>query len=109
MKAAPAGLCAADEEVRADSRRRLELAVEAAKIGTWTFDLTTGKTWYSDRSKQMYGLPPDAPIDAAAIKASVHSDDWDEVARPYLHGFTEDRVEVEYRVLCPDGSTRWIY
>ena len=92
-----------------DSRRRLELAVEGAKLGTWTFDLATGRTWYSERSKQMYGLPPDAPIDAAAIKAAVHPDDWDEVADPYLHGFTQDKVEVEYRVICPDGSTRWIY
>jgi PAS domain S-box-containing protein len=98
----------ADEELK-DSRRQLELAVEGAKLGTWTFDLATGRTWYSERSKQMYGLPPNAPIDAAAIKAAVHPDDWAEVADPYLHGFAEDRVEVEYRVICPDGSTRWIY
>jgi PAS domain S-box-containing protein len=98
----------ADEELK-DSRRQLELAVEGAKLGTWTFDLATGRTWYSERSKQMYGLPADARMDAAAIKAAVHPDDWAEVAEPYLHGFTEDRVEVEYRVVCPDGSTRWIY
>jgi PAS domain S-box-containing protein len=98
----------ADEELR-DSRRQLELAVEGAKLGTWTFDLATGRTWYSERSKQMYGLPPDTLIDAAAIRAAVHPDDWAEVAEPYLHGFTEDRVEIEYRVVCPDGSTRWIY
>lgn len=33
-----------------ESRRRLELAVEGAKLGTWTFDLGTGETWYSERS-----------------------------------------------------------
>jgi len=110
MKAAPAGLCAADEEVRADSRRRLELAVEAAKIGTWTFDLTTGKTWYSDRSKQMYGLPSGTEMTTAAIRKAVHPDYWEDVSRPYLTGFLEaEKVEVEYRVVCPDGSIRWIY
>ncbi|HLL29405.1 MAG TPA: PAS domain S-box protein, partial [Allosphingosinicella sp.] len=93
----------------AESSRRLELAVEGAKLGTWTFDMETGRTWYSDRSKAMYGLPPDAEMSTAVIRASVHPDHWEEVSDPYLHGFKQDRVEVEYRVVCPDGSTRWIY
>ncbi|HYI41846.1 MAG TPA: PAS domain S-box protein [Allosphingosinicella sp.] len=93
----------------AESSRRLELAVEGAKLGTWTFDMETGRTWYSDRSKAMYGLAPDAEMSTAAIRASVHPDHWEEVSDPYLNGFNEDRVEVEYRVCCPDGSTRWIY
>jgi PAS domain S-box-containing protein len=97
-----------DEELL-ESRRRLELAVEGAKLGTWTFDLDTQETWYSDRSKEMYGLPLDTPMSAAVIRASVHPDHWDEVAEPYIHGFTADKVEVEYRVVCPDGSIRWIY
>jgi PAS domain S-box-containing protein len=92
-----------------ESRRRLELAVEGAKLGTWTFDLATGRTWYSDRSKQMYGLAPETEMSAAVIKSAVHPDDWEEVADPYLNGFRQDKVEVEYRVICPDGSTRWIY
>jgi PAS domain S-box-containing protein len=98
----------ADEELQ-ESRRRLELAVEGAKIGIWTYDLETGETWYSDRSKQMYGLPLDTAMDASVIRNAVHPDHWDEVADPYLHGFTADKVEVEYRVVCPDGSTHWIY
>ena len=92
-----------------ESRRRLELAVDGAKLGTWTFDLATGETWYSDRSKQMYGLPADTAMSARVIKDSVHPDHWDEVADPYLNGFRQEKVEVEYRVLCPDGSLRWIY
>jgi PAS domain S-box-containing protein len=98
----------ADEELQ-ESRRRLELAVEGAKIGIWTFDLETGETWYSDRSKQMYGLPPDAVMGAEIIKNAVRPDYWDEVAEPYLHGFKQDKVEVEYPVTCPDGSERWVY
>ncbi|HEX9931233.1 MAG TPA: PAS domain S-box protein [Allosphingosinicella sp.] len=92
-----------------ESRRRLELAVDGAKLGTWTFDLATGATWYSDRSKQMYGLPPETEMSTAVIRSAVHPDHWDEVADPYLNGFRQDKVEVEYRVRCPDGSTRWIY
>jgi PAS domain S-box-containing protein len=98
-----------EHEELQESRRRLELAVEGAKLGTWTFDLATRKTWYSERSKRMYGLPPDAEMDTAVIKACVHPDDWEAVADPYLNGFKTNRMEIEYRVICPDGSVRWIY
>ena len=72
----------------AESSRRLELAVDGAKLGTWTFDIETGRTWYSDRSKAMYGLPPDAEMSTAVIRAAVHPDHWEEVSEPYLNGFT---------------------
>ena len=52
----------------AESSRRLELAVEGAKLGTWTFDMETGRTWYSDRSKAMYGLPADTEMSTAVIR-----------------------------------------
>ena len=97
-----------DEELQVELKR-LELAVEAAKLGTWTFDLETRETWYSERSKQMYGVSPDTEMTTEVIRAAVHPDHWDEVADPYLNGFRKDRVEVEYRVLCPSGETRWVY
>ena len=97
-----------DEELQ-EELKRLELAVDAAKLGTWTFDMESRSTWYSDRSKEMYGLRRDTIMTTEVIKAAVHPDHWQEVADPYLNGFTQDRVEVEYRVLCPNGETRWIY
>ena len=93
----------------AESSRRLELAVDGAKLGTWTFDIETGRTWYSDRSKAMYGLAPDAEMTTSVIHSAIHPDHWKEVSDPYLNGFETDRTEVEYRVVCPDGTTRWIY
>ena len=100
----------ADEEALQDSRHRLQLAVDGAKLGTWTFDLKTRKTWYSDRSKQMYGLPAETEMTARIIRNAVLPEYWEEVSAPYLRGFGDrDRLEVEYRVRCPDGSIRWIY
>jgi PAS domain S-box-containing protein len=92
-----------------ESRRRLELAVEGAKLGTWTYDFRTGATWYSDRSKQMYGLPLDTEMSTEVIKAAVHPDHWEEVATPYLTGYIDDKVEVEYRVVWPNGAVHWVY
>ncbi|HZG09413.1 MAG TPA: PAS domain S-box protein [Allosphingosinicella sp.] len=97
-----------DEEMQ-NSIRRLELAVEGAKLGTWTFDLASRTTWYSQRSKEMYGLPADTEMTTAVIQATIHPDHWDSVADPYFNGFHQDKVEVEYQVICPSGEIRWIY
>jgi PAS domain S-box-containing protein len=99
-----------DEEELQDSKHQLKLAVDGAKLGTWTFDIETQKTWYSDRSKQMYGLPPETEMTNEVIRSAVLPEYWEEVSGPYLNGFEDrDRVEVEYRVRCPDGSIRWVY
>ena len=41
-----------------ETRRELEFAVDAAKLGTWTFDPATGRLSYSDYGKQLYGFAP---------------------------------------------------
>lgn len=98
-----------DGDERVDPRRRLELAIDGAKLGTWTFDMKEGVGWYSPRSKEMMGLAPDATINGRTVKAFLHPDDWENVAKPYFSGFPHDRLEVEYRIVRPDGSIRWIY
>ena len=92
-----------------ETRSRLELAVEGAKLGTWTFDLKHGSVWYSDRSKEMYGLDRNTVVDARTLQPFVHPDDWNRVSEPYVLGFPTGKVEVEYRIVRPDGSIRWIY
>ncbi|HEV2746499.1 MAG TPA: ATP-binding protein [Allosphingosinicella sp.] len=98
-----------DEDELREIRKRLHVATEAAKLGTWSFDLRTGQGWYSDRSKEIMGLPADAVITAKAVKGFVHPDDWQKVAEPYYHGVPESSVEIEYRIVRPDGEIRWIY
>ena len=97
------------EEELGTARERLQLAVEGARLGAWSYDFKTGRSWYSDRSKEMYGLPLEEEVTTEVIRSSLHPDDWEMVSRPYFEGFKQDRVEVEYRVFRPDGTMRWIY
>jgi two-component system NtrC family sensor kinase len=93
-----------------ETRRRLELAIDAADLGTWTWDLDTQTGLYTDRSKQMVGLPPDAVLDAAAVRRFVHPEDWHKVTDPYTYRFRDgDRMEVEWRVVLPGGGIRWLH
>ena len=97
------------EDELGSTRRQLELAVQGGQLGAWTFEFANQRTWYSDRSKEIYGLPRETEVTTETLRASIHPDDWEKVAYPYLSGYIEDRVEVEYRVICPDGSVRWVY
>jgi PAS domain S-box-containing protein len=91
------------------TRRRLELAVSGAMLGVWTYDPQSGAVWYSDRSREIYGLAPDTIIEARTLRSRVHPDDWEMLAVPYYQGFSEEPVEIEYRVVRPDGQVRWVH
>ena len=57
-------------------RRRLELAMNGAKIGVWSFNPDNGSVWYSDRSREIYALEADQPLDTPTLRSRVHPDDW---------------------------------
>jgi PAS domain S-box-containing protein len=103
------------EEVRtADlirgSEERFRLAQEAAGIGTWDMDVTTGRGTWSDNYWGIYGLSPDSctPGYEAWIEL-VHPEDREEVdarIKAALQG--EAPYSSEFRILWPDGSVRWL-
>jgi hypothetical protein len=40
------------------AEQRLVLAVEAARLGSWTWDMASGTTTWDERLEEMHGLPP---------------------------------------------------
>ena len=96
------------EEELAETRRQLDLAVDGAKLGIWTVDPESGATWYSDRSRAIHGLEKDIPLDARMLKAYIHPDDWALVLDSYRKGFPGDSIELEHRVVWPNGEIRWV-
>ncbi len=91
------------------TRQKLELAVSGANLGIWSFDPRSGQLTLSERSRAIYDIPLDATIDEAVLRSRIHPDDWVRVSAPYFHGFPEEPVENEYRVVRRNGEQRWIY
>jgi PAS domain S-box-containing protein len=90
-------------------QRRLELAMSGAKIGVWSYNPASGTIWYSDRSREIYALEPGDSLDSTTLRARVHPDDWERLSAPYYEGFPEEALEIEYRIIRPDGEVRWVY
>ncbi|UYZ65105.1 PAS domain-containing protein [Hymenobacter weizhouensis] len=92
---------------------RLHTAVEAAGIGTWDLNLLTGELLWSDRCKELFGLPPTATVDYARFLAGLHPDDrarTDAVVAQALDPAGTGEYDIEYRTvgLEDGGRLRWV-
>ena len=94
----------------ADSERRLKLVMDAAGIGTFEWDMKTGRLFWDERSEHLFGYESGGfdgtypefvrriyPEDRAKVERSIavalnaHT--------PMMH---------EFRIVWPDGSIHWI-
>ena len=95
----------------AESETRHRLAVEAAQLGTWTWDLTTDTASFDARVRELFGFDGEAAQPRVDILATrVHPDDRDRVAAALAGAAEPDgsgRYQAEYRVVRPDGTERW--
>ncbi len=92
-----------------ESRKRLELALEAAELGTWEVDLTTGLVTASPRTCAMFNFESALPRVEDWL-SRLHSEDCERVAGEIQRAMTgPSRYETEYRVVAEDGSTRWVF
>ena len=90
---------------------RLQLALDASQMGLWDWDLVTGELVWDERSAQMYGTTLAESTGAIGdVDARVHPDDLEHV-RAALGGAIDSAgsVDVEFRVVWPDGSVHWLY
>ncbi|MDI1479243.1 PAS domain S-box protein [Polyangium sp. y55x31] len=97
-----------------DSEQRLRLAIETGRIGLWVWnstDLGNVGDW-SQRMKEIFGLPLDAEVTHDMFLKCVHPDDRtrvDSLVMQALAGANGGEYRAEYRTIHPrDGSERWV-
>lgn len=95
-----------------ESQDRLRLATEAADIGTFDFYPSTGELQFSERSRQLFGIPPSVEVTYETYLAGVHPDDrhivYETVNRVRKPG-SSGRFDIEYRVIgLVDRQERWV-
>ncbi|HEY0358942.1 MAG TPA: SpoIIE family protein phosphatase [Mycobacteriales bacterium] len=89
---------------------RLELAMEAGGVGSFDWNLRTGRLTWDDRLAGLFGYETAADVDSiAGFNARVHPDDLPQVNRAVQDSIdTGSEFRDEYRVVLPGGETRWI-
>ncbi len=92
------------------SEKQLLRAQEMAHLGHWQWDVPRDAITWSDEVYRIYGLDPKVPLTYERLLAAVHPDD-----RDYHDHNTAEWLKnrggppYEYRIIRPDGSTRYIY
>jgi PAS domain S-box-containing protein len=99
----------AEEALRA-SEERLRLAQQAARIGSFEWNVQTGVNTWTPELEAMYGLQPGGFSQTqTAFENLVHADDRAGVIRLVDRALkTGQPTEGEWRAVWPDGSVHWI-
>jgi PAS domain S-box-containing protein len=95
-----------------ESQERLQMALEAARMGTWDWNILTGSLTWSDSLKRLFGHDPAKKEyfqpTYEAFAASLHPEDREFVFQSVNRALTERApYDIEFRIVLPDGNIRW--
>jgi PAS domain S-box-containing protein len=94
------------------SRERLLLAKTAAGLGTFDWDIRGDGILWDERTHELWGTDPAAPVDYAVFESGLHPDDRArvlDVIRASIDPAGAGDYQVRYRVVNRiDGRTRWV-
>lgn len=100
------------EEALRENEKRLRIALDAAQIGDWEIDLLQGKSRWSLRYGQIFGLSQLLPATGGTrdFLDCVHAEDRTRVATS-LDESRENCREwyAEFRIVRPDREVRWVW
>ena len=98
----------AEESLRG-SEEKLRMAIEAADMGTWFWNIQRDEITWSEKFRTLFGLTSNEKLTYKGIFQVIHPDDREgldqsvkktlELGVPY---------DTEYRVVWPDSSVHWI-
>jgi len=94
-----------------ESEERWQLALRGNNDGIWDWNVQTNEVFFSSRWKEMLGFADNEianHLDEWARR--VHPDDLEWVTQAIYDHFDRETpfYETEHRVLCKDGSYKWI-
>jgi PAS domain S-box-containing protein len=98
------------EALRA-SEETLRLAAEATELGIWDWDFTTKTLLLNERTRIIFGLPPESAPSLDRFLEMVHPDDRERVHKTIKQSLNpkgNGDFETAYRVVRQDGILRWV-
>jgi PAS domain S-box-containing protein len=90
---------------------RLDLALDAGRMGTWSWDAHSGRVEWSPQLEAIHGLPPGGfEGTMGAYLSRIHPDDRDTVEKEARASLDwRGRHDIEHRIVREDGGVRWIW
>lgn len=100
----------AEDELKRREEQHME-AQRVAHIGHWELDLQTMTPVWSEEIFRIFGLDPDCDEPSFEDHERItHPDDWPKLNDAVMTAVeTGTAFELEFRILRPDGTARWMY
>lgn len=98
------------EKALRESRQKLISAQHLAHIGSWTYDIITKKTIWSDETFNIWGLDPSLGAPKySELQKYIHKDDFDVFDKAVDEAIDFGKTyDLELRIRRPDGKDRTI-
>lgn len=99
------------EQALRDRERQLSHAQAVAHLGSWEWDLATGRVSWSDEQYRLFGYQPGAVAPSLGlVTARIHPDDRAAHAAAVQAGIRgEHPLNLRFRVVHPDGRTLYLH
>jgi PAS domain S-box-containing protein len=92
-----------------ESQNRMRLAVSAADLSLWEWDIARDEIWVTEKGLERAGVGASERIDFARFLQAVHPDDREQTQQAVRHSLEgRGEFEAEYRVTAGDGAPRWV-
>jgi PAS domain S-box-containing protein len=90
---------------------RYDLAVRAASVGLWDWNVVTNELFWSDRFKEIVGIKDNDFIPyLSEFEDRLHPDDHDRIMKALIdHTTLKTPYNVEYKLRHEDGQYVWIH
>lgn len=93
-----------------ESEQRMELAVHAAQLGLWEWDLGKDLFWANDVGYAMFAFNQSERVNFALFLERVHPEDRSAVSDAVSAAIDAPRrYETTYRIVLPGGAIRWVH
>jgi PAS domain S-box-containing protein len=98
------------QEFLRQSEQRLRLALEAAQMGTWDWNLRTQQLIWSSQQEILFDLAPGTFAGTyEAVCDRIHPEDRASFQAAIARALeVTGEFEQEFRILCADGNIRWL-
>ena len=92
-----------------EEQSRLSLALSVAQLGTFEWNVKTGRVTLDERSREIFGFAPGEGTTAGEIFDRIHPEDLDRVfAEAQASQEQLSRLDTEYRIVLPGRPVRTI-
>jgi PAS domain S-box-containing protein len=98
------------QQLLQESAQKLSMALSAARMGMWDWNMLTGKIVWNQEHEQLFGLAPDT-FDGRyeTFDACLHPDDKNALEEAVNRAIRDRNIfQHEYRVIWADGSIHWM-